>query len=325
MPTRNSGLTPTTRPEFELIERLRSVVGSHPRIPLGIGDDAAALACDGGRETLVATDMLLDGVHFMVDECGPYLAGRKALAVNLSDLAAMGGRGLASFVSIALPQSQPMSWADELMQGVIDLGAEWNCPVTGGDTNSWHGQLVINVAVVGETLQPQSIRRSGAKPGDAIVVTGALGGSIHGRHLRFTPRLEEAAELLRLTSPHAMIDISDGLSSDIQHILAASGVGARIEEVAIPVHPDVTLHSGLAGLDSEDRQVLLTHALNDGEDFELLFTMPLGEWERLQAKWRHPTPLTRIGVVTEGQGCMLVGNSGESVPLTAGGYVHQFG
>lgn len=316
---------PSSRPEFALIDRIRLAAGTSSRVLLGIGDDAAGLDCRVDHETLVATDMLLDGVHFVVDECGPYLAGRKALAVNLSDLAAMGGRGLASFVSIALPKSQPIAWADELMQGVIDLGAEWNCPVAGGDTNSWNGPLVINVAVVGETLQTQSTRRSGAKPGDVIVVTGALGGSIHGRHLRFTPRLEEAAELLRLAAPHAMIDISDGLSSDIQHILAASGVGARIEEAAIPVHPDVTLHSGLAGLDSEDRQAWLTHALNDGEDFELLFTLPHGEWERLQAEWRHPTPLTRIGVVTEGQGCMLVGNSGESVPLTAGGYVHQFG
>lgn len=311
----------TLRPEFALIERIQKAAGGSSRVPLGIGDDAAGLACRDDRETLVATDMLLDGVHFVVEECGPYWAGRKALAVNLSDLAAM-GRCMASFVSIAIPRNWNAREADELMRGVLELAAKWDCPVAGGDTNSWDGRLVINVAVVGESIEATSIRRAGAQVGDVIVVSGALGGSIYGRHLMFEPRLDVALQLLKLARPNSMIDLSDGLSSDLWHILKASHVGAVLEQKLIPVHEDVRHHADVVNLSS---QPAFAHALHDGEDFELLFTLSAAQWETLRQNWKLPIALTKIGMIVSEEACRIVSETGESKELVPGGYVHRFG
>ncbi|ADG67078.1 thiamine-monophosphate kinase [Planctopirus limnophila DSM 3776] len=312
----------TFRPEFALIERIRKAAGGSSRVLLGIGDDAAGLGSREDRETLVATDMLLDGVHFVVEECGPYWAGRKALAVNLSDLAAMGGRCIASFVSIAIPRNWNAHEADELMRGVLELAAKWDCPVAGGDTNSWDGRLVINVAVVGETIEATSIRRAGAQVGDVIVVSGALGGSIYGRHLKFEPRLDVAAELLKLAKLNSMIDLSDGLSSDLWHILRASHAGAVLEQKRIPVHEDVRHHADVVNLSSPPA---LAHALHDGEDFELLFTLSPAQWETLRQNWKLPIALTKIGTIVSEEACRIVSETGESKELVPGGYVHRFG
>ncbi|MEZ6046191.1 MAG: thiamine-phosphate kinase [Planctomycetaceae bacterium] len=187
--------------EFDLINRLRQQVASHPRLRLGIGDDAAELLF--GKENspvLVTVDMLMDQVHFDLSTTDPVLIGRKALAVNLSDIAAMGGEAVAVVISYALPQGSGVKLAEELHQGIVQLANQYDVAVAGGDTNSWKGPLVISVTALGQPIGSAPIKRSGAQPGDFLFVTGTLGGSLAGHHLTFEPRLHEARELVKITT-----------------------------------------------------------------------------------------------------------------------------
>lgn len=303
------------RAEFQLINWLRQRSARHAQVRLGIGDDAAALQPSPGEQLLVTTDMLMDGRHFVVGQIDPRLIGRKALAVNLSDIAAMTGRPIAAFVSWALPSHGGRALAEGLFEGMADLARQFGVEIAGGDTNSWDGPLVINVTLVGETVGGACVTRSGAQPGDSILVTGPLGGSIHGRQFHFAPRIQEARQLAQAVKLSAMLDLSDGIASDLTHILRESGVGATLDEDSIPIHPDVD--STLP--ESERRQ----HALCDGEDFELLFTTSAAEAEELL---RNPPPgmrLFRIGTIEAEAGFRL--RRGHIVtPLSTGGWVHQF-
>jgi thiamine-monophosphate kinase len=254
--------------EFDLIRRIRDKYEPSSRVRLGPGDDCAILV-PRPAATLITTDMLMEGVDFILAEVGPRAVGRKAMAVNLSDIAAMAGIPTAALVSVALPQgNDTRALAEELIRGLREVGDEFEVPIIGGDTNSWTGGLVINVTVLGEP-NPHSgpVLRSGAKVGDRIFITGPCGGSILGRHLNPRPRLREAVELARRFRLHSMIDISDGLSADLGHILEESGVGAVLNAEAIPIQPDAVRLSERTGLPS------LEHALGDGEDFELIFTV----------------------------------------------------
>ena len=307
--------------ELEFLRWLRERIPPAANIPLGIGDDAALLAQQTGKQTVVTTDMLMDGTDFILSECGPAAAGRKALAVNLSDLAAMGAKPVAAFVSLAVSKKdgdeQALAVAKGIFEGVLPLAEEFECAIAGGDTNSWNGPLVISVTAVGEVPVDRAWLRSGAKSGDAILVTGKFGRSIEGRHLTFTPRVREALKLQEMkTEVHAAIDVSDGLSLDLSRICSASGCGALVELAQIPLTLETSEHCG------NDLPAAWRHALTDGEDFELILAVPPLEAERLLGEQPLGVQLTQIGTFTTGTGLKQKLPSGEVLPLEPRGYEH---
>ncbi len=301
--------------EWNWIAEVRRRAGSHPQVPIGIGDDAALLTTSGN--VLVTTDMLMDGVDFIVGETPAELIGRKCLAVNLSDIAAMAGRPTGAVISLALPKSHGRELADGLYRGLFELAEEFDCPIIGGDTNSWDGPLVVSLTVLGEPTGAGPVTRAGARAGDHIFVTGPLGGSLPSlRHCTFTPRVAEAQTLHQAVSLHAMLDISDGLASDLFHIAESSNVGVEIDAASILIHDDIN-----PALPFETR---LKHALHDGEDFELLFCVDGADAERLLAKPPDGMTLFAIGRCVEQPGVRLR-TGDEMTPFTRGGWEHQFG
>lgn len=306
--------------EREFIDGLRQRFPARPPVLVGIGDDGAVIDSRQTDQQIVVTDMLLDGTHFDLRSTDPWLVGRKAMAVNLSDLAAMGCRPTAAFVSLAMPrmaEGAGEQFLRRLYDGMCSLTDQFHFTVAGGDTNSWSGPFAINVCLTGIPLGHRPWLRSDAKPGDRIFVTGPLGGSLLSqRHLTFTPRLAEAEWLAKHVPVRAMMDISDGLSLDLHRIVAASGVAAVIDEYSIPIHADVS-HN----LSAHDR---LSAALNDGEDFELLFTVGLTEALRLmEVRDQLPVPLWMIGEIVPGTGCQLRTCGGQRHDLAADGWQHQ--
>jgi thiamine-monophosphate kinase len=300
--------------EWNWINDIRQRAGLDPRVPLGIGDDTALLQTSGS--VLVTTDMLMDGVDFIVGQTPPELIGRKCLAVNLSDIAAMAGRPTGAVISLALPKNGGRQLVEQMSVGLLQLAREFDCPIIGGDTNSWDGPLVVSVTVLGEPTGRGPVTRSGAKPGDSVFVTGPLGGSLLSlRHCTFTPRVAEAQRLRKIVDLHAMLDLSDGLASDLFHIAESSGVGIELNAAAIPIHADVDPR-----LPQPDR---LGHALSDGEDFELLFSVSPSDAERLLAQPPHGIALSHIGRCTAEAGVWLLEN-GSKRPLPRGGWEHQF-
>lgn len=299
-------------PEFDFIRWLRTKTPRFPTVLVGPGDDCAVLEPARGR-VLITTDILTEGTDFTRDRASPREIGRKAMAVNLSDIAAMGGRATAAVVGLVIPQTG-MSGEEvrELYLGLEEVAGEFGVPIVGGDTNSWDGALVVSVTVLGETGDRGPLLRSGANVGDAIFVTGPCGGSILGRHLSPRPRLQEIAHLAAVASIASCIDISDGLSADLKHILDASGCGASLDADAIPIHPDAVRLSQQTG------KTPLHHALSDGEDFELIFTTPIAE----AAKLLGEPHAIRIGTIVE-TGLWLRDSKGVS-PLEAKGWVHKW-
>jgi len=303
--------------EFELIDWIRARSQASGRTVLGIGDDCAVLRLTPGAETLVTTDMLMDGRHFRLDQDGPVAVGYKALGVNLSDIAAMAGLPVAAVVSVALPRDRAVAVAQGLHTGMLPLAKRFGVDLVGGDTNAWDGPLVISVTLLGEATARGPVRRSGAQPGDAILVTGPLGGSLKGRHLRPEPRIAEALALHAVAPIHAMIDISDGLTSDLGHILEESGnLGAILDPGAIPIHPDARASS------IDDGRSPLDHALNDGEDFELCLVVPPEAAELLTQAPPPPALVHRIGIVSARPGLWLGSADGPCSPLVTRGFDH---
>lgn len=303
------------RPEFAFINWVSRQCSLRPEVLLGIGDDAAVLKANG-QAWVCTQDLLTAGVHF--DPNAPAeLIGRKALAVNLSDIAAMAAKPCAAFVGVVFPRTMQRGSAERLYRGLLELADEFHVSIAGGDTNSWDGPLVISVTLLGLAAPAGVVRRDGARPGDWIFVTGALGGSLpSGRHLTFPPRVNEALHLHQEAELHAMLDISDGLGSDLFHILDSSRVGAKLDGAAIPIHDDVDL-----SLPSPER---LQRALCDGEDFELLFTVSPEDGERLLRRSPVEVPLSRIGEIT----CQLgarIDTGGTVQELPRAGWVHDFG
>ncbi|MFM7057064.1 MAG: thiamine-phosphate kinase [Planctomycetota bacterium] len=288
-----------------------------PPVAVGIGDDGAVLQLPPDGRLVTVTDLLLDGVHFRLDEIDPALAGRKAVAVNLSDLAAMAADPVAAFVSLAIPRSLSRSrpgWIEQLYNGIEALAREYQFTVAGGDTNAWTGPFAINVCLLGTPMGARIPLRSDARPGDLLYVTGPLGGSLHhGRHLTFSPRFDAIRWLVDNVRVHALMDLSDGLATDLPRMMTASGCGAVIRGASIPVHADVP-----AGLEADAR---LTAALSDGEDFELLFSIPADAAEKLKQAPQELT-LIQIGEVTENSAILLQNDSGRTRPLPPGGWQH---
>lgn len=255
--------------EHAFIDWVKARIPKASRMLVGPGDDAAVIAWGNYPGDCVATtDMLLDGSCFKLDEAGPHRVGRKSMAVNLSDIAAMAAKPVAALVSVGLPRKSGRHLAENLFAGMQQVADLFQVPIVGGDTNSWNGPLVINVTLLGEVTNRGAVYRSGAKPGDWIVTTGPLGGSILGKHLDFFPRVPEALQLHRAAPIHAMIDISDGLARDLHQICKASKCGAVLEADRIPISKDAKKLAGQTGKSP------LEHALGDGEDFELLMAIP---------------------------------------------------
>ena len=307
--------------EFDYIRWLRGQTPAHPRVALGPGDDCAVVTSTGAP-WLVKTDMLLDGVHFHLGEAGPRRVGRKAMGVNLSDIAAMGGKPVAAVVSIALPRpvehvgqvsNQPANLAEELYAGLRDQADAFHVAIVGGDTNSWDGGLAISVALLGESGPQGPILRSGARPGDWLMVTGPLGGSILGKHLDFAPRIREALALQEHCRVDAMLDISDGLAADVNHICEESGCGAVLVAERIPIS-DAARRIDLG-------KPPLMHALGDGEDFELAFAVAPEDGRRLL----ETQPIAGITLAWIGE-CVESGlfleENGVRRPLAPMGFVH---
>ena len=284
--------------EFQLIERLKALIPRSLQGKIPIGDDAALLHF-GSRPLLFTTDVIVENVDFKTGKGGarPEAVGRKALAVNLSDLAAMGGCPLAFVAAMGIPKSFPPSWAERAAKGMIRLARKYRTAWVGGDL-SRASRAFISIALLGKPAG-LPVRRSGARPGERIYVTGTLGGSIEGRHLQFEPRLREARFLAHRFRPSAMIDLSDGLIQDLGHLLTASRVGARVDLARVPVSK-----AALKRARGRTRPALRS-ALADGEDFELLFTLPPGRGARLEKAWKRAfprTPLSKIGTVVRGSG-----------------------
>jgi thiamine-monophosphate kinase len=300
--------------EFAYIDWIRSRTAAHPAVPLGIGDDAAWLKLSPPGECLVTVDMLMEGVDFRLPEADPQLVGRKALAVSLSDIAAMAGRPQAAFVSVALPKHGGRQLAEGVHAGLEKLAREFNVAIAGGDTNSWDGPLVLNVTLLGQPTGSGPVRRSGAQAGDWILVTGEFGGSISGKHLSFQPRVAEAIALHQTVSLHAMIDVSDGLAADLYHILDESQKGAVVRAADVPVSE--------AARRLADKPPL-ARAFGDGEDFELLFTVSEKDGRHLLANPPFATRLTHVGEITAERDCRVVTADGLSSPLERLGWVHR--
>ena len=303
--------------EWELIEVIKGLAQPErlPWLGVGIGDDAAELTVGDGKRLLLTTDMVVAGTHFL-EGTEPELVGRKAIARALSDIAAMAGRPLCTLAAVNLGGVKGDSFARRLLEALWRAASELSAPLVGGDIASGGGTLTIAVTAVGLPGPGGTVARSGAKVGDFVCVSGSLGGSARGRHLTFTPRILEALRLAETAQVHALIDVSDGLSTDLLHITDASGVAVRIEAEKIPISSDAVLLSGESG------QEPLWHALNDGEDYELLFCVSADDARRLARCGVGGVPVSIIGTVIPPGESVLVGPTGQCTKLEAGGWDH---
>jgi thiamine-monophosphate kinase len=304
--------------ELEFVRWLYETLPAHPLLRIGPGDDAAVLALTSRHDIVVTTDLLCDGVHFQAEQTPMQLVGRKALAVNLSDLAAMAARPLAMVVSFVIPRKKSEAIARDLILGMLPLAEQFNVAIAGGDTNTWGSGLVVNVTAIGQVTDRGPLLRSTAKPGDAVLVTGELGGSLFGHHLDFLPRVQEALLLHSSYQLHSGMDISDGLLLDLTRLADASNVGAEIDLEKIPISSaarDAARH--------QPQPSPLERALGDGEDFELLITASLPEAERIVAHQPLTVPIRQVGRIVAGKGIWQMQPSGQPpTPLPVRGYEH---
>jgi len=306
--------------EFELIARLTRSLPRNESVLVGAGDDCAVLEVGvPDRLLLFKTDAIVEGIHYKND-APPEKVGRKALARTLSDIAAMGGTPIAALITLGLPRQFEPEFIEQIYAGMNALAQRHAIAIVGGETTTNPERVFISVSLLGFVPRGKALLRSGAKAGDAIFVTGELGGSLAGRHLDFEPRLAEARWLADNFSIHAMMDISDGLAGDLRHLLKASGVGAELLKSAVPISR-AAITAAKAG---DAAKPAFVAALTDGEDFELLFTVASKDAVPLLDAWKGKFSglrLTCIGKIVRGEGITLRDKNGAQ-PLTAHGYVH---
>lgn len=316
----------SSKGEFGFIDFIKERFPS-PEGICGIGDDCAVIPSPEG-ELLFSTDLLMEGVHFLREESSPEDVGWKAAAVNISDIAAMGGTPVATFLSIALPKNAQGGWAERFMEGYAQISRLYDVPLLGGDTTSSLRDIAVNVGILGRCQTGRRAMRSSAKEGEFIYVTGPLGdsaGGLHailnglersddvdfliGKHKRPIPRVKEGLALVKSGKVGAMMDISDGIASDLRHILKASGAGAEVHLDRIPLSEPL-------------RRVCDEHALDchrfstgGGEDYELLFTAPDGIEDHLDF------PVYQIGEIVSGDSLIWMAD-GKAVDFEIEGYNH---
>jgi len=306
--------------EFELINRITRSLPSNASVVVGAGDDCAVL--DAGvpdRLLLFKTDAIVEGVHFTA-AAAPEQVGHKALGRCLSDVAAMAGTPSAGLVTLALPRNFDPRFVEGIYAGINALARRHGVAIVGGETTTNPERTLVSIAMLGWAPRGKAVLRSGAEAGDAIFVTGELGGSLAGKHLDFEPRLVEARWLAQNFSIHAMVDLSDGLAGDLRHILRASRVGAALRAAAIPISREARR---AAKMEAAGKSPLLA-ALTEGEDFELLFTLAGRDAVPLLDAWKIEFPnlaLACIGKITAGEG-ITIEDKGNVRALTDHGYVH---
>lgn len=269
--------------EFSFIEYLKKEIPMTGRVCIGIGDDAAVLNLDKGKKLVVSTDVIVENVDFRIKELTPEKIGRKVLAINLSDLAAMGAKPIAFVIAIGKPKYISEIWLKRFYNGLLRIAKQYQVACIGGDS-SGSKEFFASVTILGEASPDRFVTRFGAKQGDWITVTGALGGSILKHHYDFKPRVHEGLFLEKHIQPTSMIDVSDGLVQDLAHILRASRVGAILDLDKIPVSRDaIRINHG-------NEEKALVNALSDGEDFELLFTVSPRKKRALEKTWKKKFP-----------------------------------
>ena len=289
--------------EFGLIKRIKNQIKTDSSVIQGIGDDCAVLKSSSKKYQLYTSDMIVEGVDF-TEQDDRILVGRKALAICVSDMAACAGIPRHCLVSLGLSPKTKVKEVDRIYKGLNLVAREFKVNIVGGDISK-APKLTIDVSLLGEVEKKNLVLRSGARPGDIIFVTGSFGGSIKGKHLSFIPRLKEARYLVSNFKINSMIDASDGLRSDLGHILEESKVGAVIYEDLIPISP-------WAGS--------LKNAFCDGEDFELIFTVGLKDARKLKSSGGEFIPIGEI--VAEKFGVTLVDKKIKQKKIKFCGYTH---
>ncbi len=275
--------------EEELVRKLVSGLPGSSGLLTGPGDDCAVIELGDGDDDvgLFKTDCVIEGVHFEA-ATDAELVGQKALARTLSDIAAMGGSPTFALVTLATDGSRTVDEVEGWYRGIVDAAERYGCVIAGGETSRLPSRgALISIAMLGRAPRARCLHRSGAQVGDRIVVTGRLGGSFEsGRHLNFSPRMAEGQWIVMNTGATAMMDLSDGLGSDLPRLVDASGVGYSIDLEKIPCHQGASIEQ----------------AVTDGEDYELLFTLPADSWDQVFAEWSAAFPdceLTTIGHISE--------------------------
>jgi thiamine-monophosphate kinase len=321
--------------EFALIERISRIVGRSNAIA-GIGDDAAVLDTDGPEYQLATVDMLVESVHFDMDSTDAFDLGRRAIAINLSDIAACGGLPTVALTSLALSPTMPLGFVESMYSGMKQEASRFHAAIVGGNIAKTSGPLCIDVALLGRVPKPELVLRSGARVGDVLVVTGVLGAAaaarLEGRRAQMLTMVESTSSLARVSVPeprieagrllaslhfaHAMLDVSDGLAADLRHLTGSSGVGAVVREESLPVSISARRVAPSLGCAPVDL------ALFGGEDYELLAAIPESSVEAA----RHAlgaTPLYEVGtVLAPDQGVLLEQTGGKRIPLPEGGWKH---
>jgi thiamine-monophosphate kinase len=322
--------------ENHIVARFRALASGslNPNVIVGPGDDAAVLSADGDRLLLLACDMMVEGVHFRLDWARPRQIGWKALAQNISDIAAMGGAPFAAVASIAAPGDLPEEAAAGIAEGLVAAASRYGASFVGGDLVGSPGPVVVDVAITGWVDKDKLLLRRGAAPGDAVLVTGSLGAAGAGlaalerdfsdagssllaealrAHHEPEPRLKEAQAIAAAGLATAMMDLSDGLADDLPRLCQQSGVGARLRAGAIPIAPACSFVADSLGLSD------LRLALSGGEDYELLLACPPGSVDALSAAVQAcGNQLTVIGEITDEEGVSLLDAEGREHPLGRG-------
>ena len=299
--------------EFGLINEFARMTKTGKDVLVGIGDDTAVLKTGRkGFYELLTCDAVVEGVHFKLKD-GPKKIGYKSVAVNVSDIAAMGGVPAAAVVSAGIPGKVTSKFCKELYAGILSACKKFDVELVGGDTVRSR-ILFISIAMTGMVEKKNLALRKGASPKDVIMVTGALGGSLKIKHLSFVPRLKEARFLVRNFRITSMMDISDGLAGDLKHLCDESGFGAKVIAGKVPVSRT---------LKNLQKNISLKHAFSDGEDFELLFTVPEKEAQDVEKKFnkKFRVKVSRIGKIIKKKGLFLE-KEGKVSPLRFRGYSH---